>query len=377
MNRVASQVVIRDDGELTNLRRLLDEIGVSYDSGARNGESTPLLVTTPRYALGRKESGTSLPDCGTHIVMAKSFTQTVRAQLQRYNCDYVVEESFHHTALQLLILHSLYQGPERRKLDRIAAAEPVKLKVGWRNRDATLVQLSPRGCGIACSWNCDVDSALTLNLPKTMTGGAAMAIPARVVGRDSTNGGERQLSLAFTSLTRGEVKMLLKVMDKLAGGNSRMTPIPESKPGAAAAPKPKNTIRPSSFKVADRRSDPRAEYGEQVLAAGKGNARALIGRDLSVGGMLVEPNDDLVVGEQVKLILFGHSDKEPIVVRASVLRDAGSDGIALRFADLGEATAARLEELVQSLPVLSGENSLGVAIEGGQPVVVSELVERG
>ena len=375
MNQETSRVVIRDDGELTDLRSLLDEIGVSYASSTREDVHIPLLVTTPRYALRLGEAPSALPPCNTHIVMASSISQTVRAQLQRFRCNYIVEENFHRTALQLLVLHSLYQGPERRKLDRVALAEPIKLKVGWRTRKATLIQLSPRGCGITGGGNCPIDTDVTLTLPKSMTGGTSMVLRARVVGKSSAKNEEQQLALVFTSLSGVKLRDLKKVMDRMAGGNSRMTPNLEIGAGTSKERPAKKTVRLSDFKFENRRKNLRGEYSERVLAAAKGSARALIGRDLSIGGMLVEPNADLVVGEQIKLILFGHSDKEPIVVHASVLRDNGSLGMALRFGELGCATQARLEELVESLPIRSSRGLDGAAIEGGQPVVVSELVQ--
>ncbi len=77
--------------------------------------------------------------------------------------------------------------------------------------------------------------------------------------------------------------------------------------------------------------------------------RALVGRNLSVGGMLLEQNLDLSMGDEVKLAIFGREREEPVLVLGQVVRD-DAHGVALRFLDVDEPTAARLESLVAGLP---------------------------
>ena len=376
----AAQVLIQDDGELGALRVLLDEIGVSYrESMPERANEVALLFSTPRHALRLGSLGSALPPSTTHIVLADSITNTTRAQLHRFDCQYVVDEAFHAEAMQLLILHSLYRGPERRKSSRIALGEEVKLKIGWRSQSVTLIQLSDRGCGVLCEWDGKHDKPITVTLPKSLTGGSPMPFTGRVVGRGVTTCGENTVSIAFSGLTPARCKTLQGMMKRHALGDFQMSPVQGRKPGEAKeSKKPRATAarKASESGSQERRRSPRAEYDQRVLASGDGRARALIGRDLSVGGMLVEPNEDLVPGEKVKLVLFGKSGTEPIVVRALVLRDNGDTGIALRFEDVSDETRARLEKLMGALPLLSGGAPGSQSARDGRPLVVSELLER-
>ena len=69
-----------------------------------------------------------------------------------------------------------------------------------------------------------------------------------------------------------------------------------------------------------------------------------MGRDLSSGGMRVAPNADLIVGDVLKLVIYGPAGRPPLVLRAVVFRDDGSDGCVLRFENLAPATVAELDE---------------------------------
>ena len=91
----------------------------------------------------------------------------------------------------------------------------------------------------------------------------------------------------------------------------------------------------------------------------------LIGRDLSVGGMLVERAPNLVVGQHFRIALHVAAGQTPLVLQAEILRDDGERGFAVRFSDVDEASARYLAKMVGSLPVLAG----------GEGVVVSEILE--
>jgi len=105
-----------------------------------------------------------------------------------------------------------------------------------------------------------------------------------------------------------------------------------------------------------------------VLATGDGTSHALIGSDLSVGGMRVRPDPTLAVGAKVKLAIYGSAGIPPVLIKAEVTRDDGDDGLVLQFRKVSSGAAAALERLVESLPGSQG----GV----GPDVVVSEVLER-
>ena len=118
----------------------------------------------------------------------------------------------------------------------------------------------------------------------------------------------------------------------------------------------------------ERREHPRRAFEETVRALGLEAGRALVGRDLSLGGMRVDAHPELKVGAEVRLEIFGFAGAEPAAVRAVVVRDDGEDGLGLRFEDVPPAVAARLEALVTALPSIEplcdGETAAMGAVVG-------------
>jgi hypothetical protein len=371
MQARAPQVLIQDDGELDALRVLLDEIGVPYAEAMSDPSSeVTLLFSTPRHALRLGSVGSLLPDSATHFVLAESISNTTRAQLHRFDCQYVVDQAFHVEAISLLILHSLYQGPERRRSNRIALGEEIKLKRGWRSYAVTLIQLSERGCRVVCDWDGKADKEISLVFPKSLTEGASVSARGKVVARGGTKGGGNSLSIVFTGLTSELRKSIKSVMKRRALGDFCMSPDTGGQP-----PGDVESNR-SESPPEERRRSLRAEYEQRVLAVGGGRSRALLGRDLSVGGMLVEPNDEIIPGEKVKLVLFGKAGSDPIIVCAEVLRDSGETGVALRFENLNPEIRSSLQALVDSLPLISGGEPGTDNARHGRSLVVSGLLER-
>jgi hypothetical protein len=153
-NTAESPVLLIDDGELTDVRRLLDRLGVAYEArtGTADLESAgmrKLLVTNSRHgvAIRRGRAGTWRA-AGFHIIVFDARSRTLKGVLERSGCDFVVQSPVHPEAFRLLVAHALYAGPERRALSRAAMAAPVKVQTGRRSRPATLLQLSTRGGGL-------------------------------------------------------------------------------------------------------------------------------------------------------------------------------------------------------------------------------------
>jgi hypothetical protein len=78
----------------------------------------------------------------------------------------------------------------------------------------------------------------------------------------------------------------------------------------------------------------------------------LIGRDISSGGMRVRPDPDLALGDMLKLAVHSRPGLPAIMVKAEVTRDDGEDGVLLRFHDLPDSIAARLEQIMDGLPAM-------------------------
>jgi hypothetical protein len=103
---------------------------------------------------------------------------------------------------------------------------------------------------------------------------------------------------------------------------------------------------------AERRGVDRRSYDKRVVALGDEATRVLLGRDISPGGMRVDPNPGLGVGDQFKLALHAGAMTEPMVVRAVVMRDDGKSGLVLRFLD--QQQRDQLAKLIDHLPLRDG-----------------------
>jgi hypothetical protein len=87
-----------------------------------------------------------------------------------------------------------------------------------------------------------------------------------------------------------------------------------------------------------------------VLEDGSEQVRqVLVGRDLSAGGVGVEPHPSLALGDPLRLAIFDTSFRVPFTVKAEVIRDDGQRGLGLRFAKPEAETSQRIGKLVSTL----------------------------
>jgi len=122
----------------------------------------------------------------------------------------------------------------------------------------------------------------------------------------------------------------------------------------------------------ERRRHRRARFRRSVMAIDEARPRVLVGRDLSSGGMRVDPDPVLAPGQRLRLAVYGAAREEPFIVRAHVIRSDAKDGAALQFEELDAATARRVEGLVALLPSVE---SLRDGEAGSVGTVVSEVLE--
>jgi hypothetical protein len=121
----------------------------------------------------------------------------------------------------------------------------------------------------------------------------------------------------------------------------------------------------------DRRSHQRGAYDRKIPAFGERALRVLVGRDLSVGGMRVERNPELEIGDRLHLAIYGAAGEEPSLVWATVARNEGN-ATALAFDPLEPEVGDRLERLVADLPAVE---SLHDQESEAMGTVVSEILE--
>jgi hypothetical protein len=158
------------------------------------------------------------------------------------------------------------------------------------------------------------------------------------------------------------------VLDQAASLALRSTPtIPKSD-----EPEVPEVDGPTTEEPSERRIQERHTISRRIVALGDEAARVLIGRDLSIGGMRIDPTPEFSMGDRLKVAVHVRPDGQPLVVSAEIARDDGPDGMALRFVDLSPAAHAYLEEMVLALPTIIESNNS----KAGSGVVVSEVVER-
>lgn len=261
-----------------------------------------------------------------------------RSGLQRAGFDFIVREPVHPAGLRLLLRRALYQGVENRLATRVAVGEPIRYATGLRYRAAVLADLSPRGCRLLCLQKLPIGTRIKLRIPARAAGGRGTLRVRAIVLRTSSgvSGGgaeaETALGLRFLPLPerrRGRIRDMLRT--RLDGPAVLRQPLPEDQ-GAA----PQRALR--------------AAYEAEVAAVCADSTHVLLGRDLSLGGIRVEPNDVLAVGDRTQIAIQGAAREEPFMIEARVVRDDGERGMALKFEPSDEALRGRIQALLESLP---------------------------
>jgi len=162
-----------------------------------------------------------------------------------------------------------------------------------------------------------------------------------------------------------DVKMARQEKPAPAEESAARTPVEEVEQSAEP---PESSISPE-----DRRASPRHPYSVKVPAFGTRALRVLVGRDLSVGGMRIESNPDLEVGDRLHLAIYGDANEEPFLVWGTILRSDGRGGTAVAFDPVHPSIAKQLEALVASLPAVESLHDDEAAAMG---TVLTEIVNE-
>jgi hypothetical protein len=124
----------------------------------------------------------------------------------------------------------------------------------------------------------------------------------------------------------------------------------------------------------DRRLSPRMLLDREVVTLDRERGRvvhSLFGRDLSLGGMSVDPHPLLTPGERLRIALYGSDTKEPLVLEARVVRSDGPRGLGLRFEEMTAPMSERLRALLATLPTVE---AVSEDAKRGQGVVLGEIL---
>ena len=354
------------DGELADVRALLVSLGIPFlervgaESPADRSHPWELVIASARRILELKLPTSAHPP--KQIAILAHDARTLRSSLRRSGTTLIVRRPVHPAVLRALVVHSLYRGPEKRRSTRVNVGAPVRVKLGWRNREALLVNLSVTGCRLMTDREVERGVSFRLQIPNDVAGGRALAVKARVIECLTSPDpalGRFVTSASFSGVDARLHAQLLAAVAAHADGPAVCASAP---PLAAGSP------------TADAACPPVCEAGA-VSANGAAPdsldeeaAHVLMGRDLSRGGMRVDPNPLLAVGMNLRLAVHAETREAPMVLNAMVVRDDGEQGLLLRFRDLSTEVTRYLDYVIHALPLVIDDDD-------DEGCLIAELIE--
>jgi hypothetical protein len=361
---MAVSTLVIDDGELKDVRDMLSGLGVEYAwvrphaaRGAGSAAPARLLVTSARQALQIEAPKDTAAGGPVRIAVLDDEARAACAQLRERGFDYLVRRPVHPIALQLLLLRCLYRGEERRVSPRVPIGCPTSYRRTFRRRTALLTDLSRGGCRFHAEKVFEPDTEIRIQLPKELTGGEAVELGGWVLRSERDPRGGAALpyctALAFAPMPDAVDEQLRAVLEAAARGPQRLDAADaghawrEWSQQAAAKPAGRDVAA-----SAGARRTPRRSFRSRIAAITQRDRalRTLMGRNLSAGGMLVDPERDLREGDRLALALFGKPGRR-LDVRARVVRN-GEQGLALAFDPMPPEAVRELEALIASLPAI-------------------------
>lgn len=364
-------VLLIDNGELDSVGSLLEQIGADFER--LNGDAIRgplqhperLLITSAALAhtLRIQRVVTAPGARATWIAFVAGESKTQKSMLQKAGFDFLIRDPVHPAALRVLLQRALFRGEDARRAPRVACGHPATYKTGFWRQKATLIDLSPRGCRLLTEKPVKEKSEITVQIPKELAGGRAFDLVGHAVRvvpaeRECGRSGEMVVGVRFAPLD-GDLRNRLRaaLAERVLG--PAVLPSGTAPPPVGPAPaRAKASISPAPeaaevrSPARPRRVHPRARYDKKVTAMEGADAYMLLCRDLSAGGMRVEPMEGLAVGSRVDLAIQVSAREEPFLVEAMVVRDDGDHGLALRFEWIAPESHARLQSLVANLPTI-------------------------
>ena len=383
---MAETVLLIGDDELSDVRDALDELRIAYRwlrpgdaKGLAGATATRLLVTTARQALLVEPTAYAAAARPVRLAILDEDSKTVSARLRERGFDYLIRRPVHPIALQLLLLRTLYRGDERRVSPRVPIGRMASYRTSLRWRPALVADLARGGCRFYAAKALEPDTPVRVQLPKEMTGDMPLELAGWVVRCERDPLGSAELpfcvALAFELLPAESDEALGALLLARTSGPERLAPAEaeqawrewtegaEARRAARSAPLPANARK--------GRRTPRRRFRSRIAAIRQRDRamRVLVGRNVSTGGMLLDPDRDLCVGDRMALALFGKPEQR-INLQARVVR-SDDTGLAIAFEAPSREAMRDLEALVAALPCVE-------RTEGGGAIatVVGELARR-
>jgi hypothetical protein len=378
------------DGELADVRALLEAIGTPFVErlGAASGEDRSahwdLVIASPKRILDLQLDAPGAQP--TQIAILAQDSRTLRTSLRRAGIQLMVRRPVHPATLRALVVHALYRGPEKRRSARVNVGAPVRLRFGWRQRPAILVDLSVTGCRLVTEKPIERGKVVRLQIPPALSGGKAVGVRARVLSsaadRERTAGRfittarfeqvnhrlHEQLRAAVAVHQDGPAVYEGAARDPAAAsraaGTQAVLPIAPPPPAAAVT----ETLTVPAVESAQCEASEPAAPDPPMIALVEEATRVLMGRDITIGGMRVSPNPLLAVGMDLSLAVHAGDRETPLVVRARVYRDEGERGMVLRFHELSGEASRYLNAVMDDLDLVDVDAD-------GQGCLVTEVLE--
>jgi c-di-GMP-binding flagellar brake protein YcgR len=362
-------VLLIDNGELDAVATVLEQIGTDFERLGGDSIRSPLqhperlLITSAVLAHSLRIQRLVMGNGprATWIAFVAGESKTQKSMLQKSGFDFLVREPVHPAALRVLLQRALFRGEDARRAPRVACGHPVTYKTGFWRQKATLIDLSPRGCRLLTEKPVKEKSEITVQIPKELAAGRAFDLVGHAVRvvpaeRECGRSGEVVVGVRFAPL-EGDLKTRLRaaLAERVLGPAvlPSSVAVPPAGP-VTARPKTGFSHAPDAADAGaparPKRIHPRARYDKKITAMEGADAYMLLCRDLSAGGMRVEPVEGLAVGARVDLAIQVSAREEPFLVEAIVVRDDGEQGLALRFEWIAPESQARLQSLVANLP---------------------------
>jgi len=388
------RVLVIDDGELSRIRGFLDGFGIDLRHLRGNvihedlDGSFDLVIASVKQTLTFEGSVdfATLPGKPVWIAVHAQDFLPLRVRLQRMGVHYLVQSSVGSEALRLLLVHSLYQGPERRDGMRLPVGMPVACRSEMGNGfSADLLDLTRGSCRLLADCELELGSGVRIDLPARLAGGEKLELSGEVSRVEPHPGTPRtRVTITFRELAVESTELLEAILQgKIIGtvvtrlgedlseetASTTISASEREQPSSEPEPEPAAEAPPE---YPHKRSNLRTLYSRQVTALLGGSQLVILGRDLSIAGMRAEQVPELAVGTELELAIYGGSGAEPVLVKAVVARDDGELGTIFHFTEMPEWERPRLEAIVNAgseIQSLSGD-----AV--GDRVVVTRVRER-
>jgi hypothetical protein len=387
VGEAGSVLLLHEAGELDDVATLLRTLGIAFEqrTGPEAAALLPrdLLIATARQALGlpRLPSGPRGTAAPARLAVVEADAPGLRESLGEAGFELLLRRPVHPTALRLLLLRLLYRGPERRSRLRVAVGTAVRFRRALLWRKAILAELSSSGCRLLTARGVRTGARLLLELRGPVSPDSPLRVSGRVVRSNTLGPADptHTLALEFLGMNQASRECLERIVAahgrgpaSLQDGGQSEAPAPSSPSTASSPPGPGEPATPGEAEAcgAERRHRTRTPYATRVVTLGEEAAHVVMGRDLSLGGIRIEPHGGLERDQQVALAIHGSALAVPLVVRGRVARDDGEAGLVVLFDPLAPAQQLALEKL---LGQLGGIEVLGPGGDGAESLVARVL----